>query len=189
MNAGSVVGIPYLMQNLFELFALTDITDTKISHTTACALVCSGDGDTKPNILIVIMQHQRWTQSEVVETLKYKLVSGVKFSWSAHRRNILLLLHILAGHQYLYSWAQVHVPRIQTLMSRAHPSVQRWWGHKPKCTNLLPPANEVVGSNVFSQVFSFCSWGWERGLSPQGTHSNFFTVKHGLSASGRLSFA
>ena len=57
MNAGSVVGIPYLMQNLFELFALTDITETKISHTAVCALVCSGDGDTKPNILIVIMQH------------------------------------------------------------------------------------------------------------------------------------
>ena len=46
--------LPYAKE--FELFALIDNTETKISHTTACTLVCSGRGDTKPNILIVIMQ-------------------------------------------------------------------------------------------------------------------------------------
>ena len=89
-----------------------------------------------------------------METLKYKLVSGLKCSWSAHilvlrgggdtEPNILLLLHILAGHQYLYSWAQVHVPRRQALMSSAHPCVQRWWGHKPKCTNVPMKLWEVM---------------------------------------------
>ena len=69
MNAGSVVGILCggVQKNLFELFSLTGNRNAKTLGTSACAIfhaiVFRGGGD-------VIMQLQRWTQSEVVWTLK-----------------------------------------------------------------------------------------------------------------------
>ena len=56
--------------------------------------------------------------------------------------NILLVVHIMAWHQYLYCWVQVLVPR-----------------HKCSCSRLAPLSLEVMGTpNSTLGSESFISW-------------------------------